>query len=157
MRILRGALSLLLTLCASLAAEAQNLATFSGTLVRRDSSAVAMAKVKLPLLERTATTDDSGHFEIRNLPAGKHEVTVWAPGAAPVSMELVLLAGESYNMRIVLADDVQQLRPPPLDLGVHPVLMTPLPGEDERRALVVVLDLHAGVDPLLPVPAGHSN
>ena len=93
MRILRGTLSLLLTLCASLAAEAQNLATFTGTLVRRDSTAVAMAKVKLPLLERTATTDDSGHFEIRNLPAGKHEVTVWAPGAAPVSMELVLLAG----------------------------------------------------------------
>ena len=110
MRILRGALSLLLALGWALPAEGQNVATFSGTLVRRDSTAVAMAKIKLPLLERTATTDDSGHFELKNLPAGKHEVTVWAPGAAPVSMELVLLAGESYTMRIVLADDAQQLK-----------------------------------------------
>jgi hypothetical protein len=110
MRIRRLALALLLTLGWSRTAEGQNVATFSGTLVRRDSTAVALAKIKLPLLERTATTDDSGHFEIRNLPAGKHELTVTAPGAAPVSMELVLLAGESYNMRIVLADDAQQLK-----------------------------------------------
>jgi hypothetical protein len=110
MRILRAALPLLLTLGWALSAEGQNVATFSGTLVRRDSTAVARAKIKLPLLERTATTDDSGHFELKDLPAGTHEVTVWAPGAAPVSMELVLLAGESYNMRIVLADDAQQLK-----------------------------------------------
>jgi len=110
MRMLRAGFTLLLTLGWSLAAGAQSAATFSGTLVRRDSTAVAMAKIKLPLLDRTATTDDSGHFELKNVPPGKHELTVWAPGAAPVSMELVLLAGESYNMRIVLADDVQQLK-----------------------------------------------
>jgi hypothetical protein len=99
-----------LTLGWSLAAEGQNTATFSGNLVRRDSSPVATAKIKLPLLERTATTDDSGHFQLNKVPAGKHQVTVWAPGAAPVSIEVVLLAGESYSMRIVLADDVQQLK-----------------------------------------------
>ncbi|HKP28055.1 MAG TPA: carboxypeptidase-like regulatory domain-containing protein, partial [Gemmatimonadales bacterium] len=92
MRSSRPVALLLFTLGWPFAAGAQNVATFSGTLVRRDSSAVAMAKIKLPLLERTATTNDSGHFELRNLPPGKHEVTVWAPGAAPVSMELVLLA-----------------------------------------------------------------
>jgi len=101
---------LLLTLGCTLAAEAQNQATFAGTLVRRDSSPVVTAKIKLPILERTATTDDSGHFQISNVPAGKHQVMVWAPGAAPVSLEVVLLAGETYNMRIVLADDVQQLK-----------------------------------------------
>ena len=82
----------------------------AGTLVRRDSSPVVTAKIKLPVLERTATTDDSGHFQLNNVPAGTHQVTVWAPGAAPVSLEVVLLAGETYNMRIVLADDVQQLQ-----------------------------------------------
>ena len=110
MRTLRAGFTLLLTLGWSLPAAGQTSANFTGTLVRRDSSKVVSAKIKLPLLDRMATTDDSGHFEIRNLPAGKHELTVWPPGAAPVSMELVLLAGESYDMRIVLADDVQQLK-----------------------------------------------
>jgi hypothetical protein len=110
MRNLRAGVTLLLTLGWTLPAQGQNSATFAGTLVRRDSTAVVSAKIKLPLLDRVATTDDSGHFELRNLPAGKHELTVWAPGAAPVSMELVLLSGESYNMRIVLADDAQQLK-----------------------------------------------
>jgi hypothetical protein len=110
MRFLRAVTLLLLTLGWSLTAAAQNHATFAGRLVRRDSSPVATAKIKLPQLERTATTDDSGHFQISNVPAGTHQVTVWAPGAAPVSLEVVLLAGETYNMRIVLADDVQQLQ-----------------------------------------------
>src|SRR5580765_6290935 len=110
MRFLRAVPLLLLTLGWSLTAAAQNHATFAGRLVRRDSSPVATAKIKLPQLERTATTDDSGHFQISNVPAGTHQVTVWAPGAAPVSLEVVLLAGETYNMRIVLADDVQQLQ-----------------------------------------------
>jgi len=109
LRILRAVVPLVLTIGCSLA-EAQSTATFGGTLVRRDSSPVATAKIKFPVLERVATTDDSGHFELRNVPAGKHEVMVWAPGAAPVSLEVVLLAGETYNMRIVLADDVQQLK-----------------------------------------------
>lgn len=107
---LRAVLPLVLTLGWSVAALAQNQATFSGRLVRSDSSPVVTARIKLPALERSATTDDSGRFELKNVPAGKHEVTVWAPGAAPVSIEVVLLAGETYHMRIVLADDVQQLK-----------------------------------------------
>ncbi len=110
MRILRAVLPLALTVCCSGTAAAQNQATFSGKLVRSDSSPVVSAKIRLPLLERSTSTDDSGRFELRNVPAGKHEVAVWAPGAAPVSIEVVLLAGEVYNMRIVLADDVQQLK-----------------------------------------------
>lgn len=99
-----------LTLVCSLAAEGQNTATFTGTLVRRDSTPVATAKIRLAALERTAITDDSGHFELRNVPAGRHQVTVSTPGAVPASMEVVLLAGETYDIRIVLADDIQQLK-----------------------------------------------
>ena len=79
MRILRAVLPLVLTLGWSLTAAGQSTSTFAGNLVRRDSSPVITAKIKLPVLERTATTDTLGHFQLNNVPAGRHQVTVWAP------------------------------------------------------------------------------
>ncbi|HEX9895695.1 MAG TPA: carboxypeptidase regulatory-like domain-containing protein [Gemmatimonadales bacterium] len=88
----------------------QSPASYSGTLVRRDSTPVVSARVRLSGVERVALTSDSGRFEFRDLLPGRYDVSILAPGSPPVSMQVVLAPGESYHTRIVLAEEPQRLQ-----------------------------------------------
>ena len=89
---------------------AQQQSSYSGTLVRRDSTPVRSAKVRLSRVERSLVTDDSGKFEFRELLPGRYEVSIIPPGSPLVAMEVVLAPGESYHTRIVLAEEPQRLQ-----------------------------------------------
>jgi hypothetical protein len=91
-------------------ALAQQTASYSGTLVRRDSTPVVSAKVRLVRVERVTVTDDSGRFVFQNVLPGRYEVSILPPGSPPVSMEVVLAPGEEYHTRIVLAEEPQRLQ-----------------------------------------------
>ena len=76
----------LFVLCFSLSAFAQSSTTGSieGTVVDQNGAAVPGATVSITspnlISAQSATTDDSGHFRILNLPPGKYMVTVEAAG-----------------------------------------------------------------------------
>ena len=88
---------------------AQQVANYSGTLVRRDSTPVRSAKIRLSGVERSLVTDDSGRYEFRERVPGRYTVSITPPGVPPVSLEVVLAPGESHHTRIVL-EDVQQFQ-----------------------------------------------
>lgn len=90
-------------------AEGQQTSSFSGTIVRRDSTPVPSARVRLSRVERAMETDRNGRFVFSELVPGRYEVTIAVIGIPPVSMEIVLAPGEAYHTRIVLSDDPQRL------------------------------------------------
>jgi hypothetical protein len=90
-------------------AEGQQTSTFSGTLVRRDSTPVHSARVQLSRVERAVLTDGNGRFTFAELLPGRYQVSIAVIGIPPVSMEIVLAPGESYHTRIVLSDEPQRL------------------------------------------------
>lgn len=90
-------------------AAAQTAAIYAGVLVRRDSTPVPSARIRLMPVDRRQTTDERGRFEFRDVLPGRYTVMVTAPNGPPVSHEVVLLPGEHHQTRIVLADEPQRL------------------------------------------------
>lgn len=105
-----GAVVLAMSLAGAIPAAGQAPAQLSGVLVRRDSSVVVSARVRLVRLDRAMLTDDQGRFLFRDVAPGRYELSILAPGGAPVSMEVVLLPGEEYHTRIVFAEEAQRLQ-----------------------------------------------
>lgn len=100
-------LALLLLVAAPVTAQITS--TYAGTLVRRDSTPVVRAEVRLPSLGRTTVTDPAGRFVFTALPPGTYRVRIEATGLRAVMFEVVLLPGEEYRARIILEEGVQQL------------------------------------------------
>lgn len=101
-------------------ASAQSPASLSGVVMDDQQAAIPGASVVLRQpssgLERTTTTDATGHFSLPNLPEGTHEVTATLDGFTPSSARIVLASGATahVDLRLALAGLTDQVvvRPP---------------------------------------------
>jgi len=78
-----------------------------GTVVDRDGSVYEGATVQLTQAgasARTVTTDNSGHFQFREVQAGVFLLTVSSSGFGTQTVTGVLHAGESYEAKAVVLD-----------------------------------------------------
>jgi hypothetical protein len=68
-------------------------------IVARDTldHGIANAEVRLPQLDRLATTNDSGTFEIPDIPAGRYAVVVRAIGFQQLIAEIEVKAGQRLD------------------------------------------------------------
>ncbi|MDQ8164527.1 MAG: carboxypeptidase regulatory-like domain-containing protein [Gemmatimonadota bacterium] len=78
--------------------------TVAGVVVSDSGRAVVIdAEVILPDAARSARSDSSGAFLLRDVPIGEHRVMVRRPGYGPLDAMLSVRANEVVNRRMVLA------------------------------------------------------
>ena len=96
-------------LTALLAANAGAQSQMSGAV--RDSAGrpIPGAQVSIPKLEKAATTDDSGRYVIRDLPAGSHSMDVKRPGYKLSTANVDLGDNEKLIRDFVLQGAVAEL------------------------------------------------
>jgi outer membrane cobalamin receptor len=104
--------------------------TVAGTVIRADGSPIDGARVSVPLPARSATTDKSGRYALRGLPAGDYRVTITAIGQRLAQREVTVTAGQ------VTALDVR-LENGPLMLSGIVTSATRTPAEASRVAATV--------------------
>ena len=90
-----------LALCCLATVHGQDGASISGK-VQSAGEPVPFAGVGIPKLQLGTAADADGAFEMRNIPAGEHEVLVSAVGFRPLKVKVVVTDGEevsvSWNM-----------------------------------------------------------
>lgn len=80
------------------------LTSFSGRVfVDSTERPIAGAEVLLPTLTKSTFTDDSGAFQLRDIPAGEHEVIVRRMGYLPLATRLVFTSREPLVHQIFLS------------------------------------------------------
>jgi hypothetical protein len=96
-------------LCASMAASAAqggNAAPVRGTVTDPSGAVIPGATVRLSNtisgLNRTATTDATGQFEIANIPFNNYSVAVSAPGFSALKQNIVLRSAVGITVELVL-------------------------------------------------------
>ena len=62
---------------------------------------IPLAQVIIAHLNRGASTDMEGNFEINNIPSGKHEVRISAVGYEDVKLNITIVEGQQLNMDTV--------------------------------------------------------
>jgi hypothetical protein len=93
----------------TLAYSQSDSAQISGTVTDPQGLAVAQAKVEIVnqdgLVKREAQTDETGHYSVSLLPAGRYQVVVQVQGfSASTSKDISLSAGQSsiYNLQLTV-------------------------------------------------------
>ncbi len=104
--------------CLAPAMLAAQRARLTGTVSRDSSLApVASAEVRLPQLDRAATTDTAGRFVFDSVPAGRYRITVRALGFAPLDDSVDIADGRparrEFQLRpLAVALDTVRTRAP---------------------------------------------
>src|SRR5262249_10174460 len=85
--------------------HAQALGSIEGTVVTPSGTPLsgAMVTAKGNSVQRTASTDGSGHFSIRGLPAGTYSVVAVANGYQAASSVVMVSAGGTASVRLALS------------------------------------------------------
>ena len=88
------------------AAQGGNAGSVRGTVTDPSGAVVPGATVRLTNavsgLDRTVTTDATGQFEIENIPFNNYQLSVSAPGFAPLSQSMALRSSVGTTMKLVL-------------------------------------------------------
>jgi hypothetical protein len=96
----------LLAILAPAVALAQGTTAIRGVVVDEQKAAlpgaVIVARHAASGLERQATTDTSGAFELPNLPGGVHDLTVSLPGFAPHQQRVEASRGVPLSLDVML-------------------------------------------------------
>jgi hypothetical protein len=98
-----------LALTAILAASAGAQSQMSGSVRDSAGRAVPGAQVSIPKLEKAATTDDSGRYVLRDLPAGSHSMDVKRAGYKLSTANVDLGDNEKLIRDFVLLGAVAEL------------------------------------------------
>lgn len=98
---------LLLLCCRPL--QAQPGGNLSGTVRTRDGQPAAMVSVSLTNSRRGGVTDTDGTFLIRGIQPGTHTVRISYMGLVPQQQTVVISAGQTTTLPVVLTDDAAQL------------------------------------------------
>lgn len=108
-RLSAAALALLLgTLSAAVAA--QEAGTISGRVVDATGEfRVEGARVEVPQLGRSTTTDRSGAFRLRNVPAGNYDLVVEYVGAPDSREQVNVSAGETEQLEITVGGGASEM------------------------------------------------
>lgn len=104
-----------------LLAQAQTLNTFKGQVTDPSGAAVPGAIVRLSIngKEQRKTTDNTGNFEIRNVPAAKYTVRIEKPGFAPYRVDDLQVAGATtFNIQLSIDAQAQVVNVQSEVLGV---------------------------------------
>lgn len=67
------------------------------------------AKVSIPTLNRTVLSDNSGHYVLRDLPPGTHELVITYIGLDPTKLTVVVDEGQTVVRNVALNSSVYQL------------------------------------------------
>ncbi|MGC1423862.1 MAG: TonB-dependent receptor [Terracidiphilus sp.] len=106
LRILPLAALLIATTIVAHAAQGGNAGSVRGTVTDPSGAVVPGATVRLTNavsgLDRTVTTDATGQFEIENIPFNNYQLSVSAPGFAPLSQSMALRSSVGTTMKLVL-------------------------------------------------------
>jgi outer membrane receptor protein involved in Fe transport len=122
-------LALLASLLVPAVAAAQTGAV-AGTVRRADGSPIDGARVSVQLPARTASTDQSGRYVLRGLPAGQYRVTVSAIGQRLAQRDVAVDAGRTTSLDVRLENG-------PLMLSGIVTSATRTPAEASRVAATV--------------------
>jgi hypothetical protein len=97
-----------LSISVTLAFSQSDSGQISGTVTDPQGLAVTQAKVEIvnqdTAVKRESQTDDTGHYSVSLLPAGRYQVVVQAQGfSASTSKDISLAAGQTTNYNVQLA------------------------------------------------------
>lgn len=102
----------------------------TGTVTRADGSPIDGARVSVQLPARSATTDGSGRYTLRGLPAGDYRVIITAIGQRLTQREVSVAAGQTTTLDVRLENG-------PLMLSGIVTSATRTPAEASRVAATV--------------------
>ncbi|HEX5972438.1 MAG TPA: TonB-dependent receptor [Gemmatimonadaceae bacterium] len=112
------------------AAAAAQAGVVAGTVRRADGSPIDGARVSVQLPARSATTDRSGQYALRGLPAGDYRVTITAIGQRLAQRDVRVAAGQTTTLDVRLENG-------PLMLSGIVTSATRSPAEASRVAATV--------------------
>ncbi|MEO7458280.1 MAG: carboxypeptidase-like regulatory domain-containing protein [Gemmatimonadaceae bacterium] len=99
------AFALTVLLATTAAAQSQ----MSGTVKDSTGRALPGAQVSIPALEKGSTTDDSGHYVLRDLPAGSHSMDVKRTGYKLSTATVEVGDKETIRRDFVLVANIAEL------------------------------------------------
>lgn len=113
------------------AVAAQGNAALHGTVkTAATGAAIQGARITLARPNRSATSDDKGFYEIRDLPSGRYDVTVTAAGWEPAQQTVTLKTSQSATLDV-------ELLPGSIMLSAVVVTATDAPTEAKKVAATV--------------------
>ncbi len=113
------------------ATRSQNFGTIRGTVTGSGSQPIVSAQVSIPQLSMGGLTGANGSYQIQNVPAGTHTITVQFLGYASQSREVTVGAGETVEANFTLIQSA---------ISVEGVVVTALGIPREERALGYSVD-----------------
>ena len=114
--------------------QAQHLRTDAnivGHVVDAQGDHIPFATIILKNTTIGTATDETGHYNLINMPLGKYTVVATAIGYKPFSKEMEFIEGETIELKIVLQDDV---------LGLEEVVVTANRNEKNRKDASVIVN-----------------
>jgi outer membrane receptor protein involved in Fe transport len=112
------------------AVAAAQTGTVSGTVSRADGSPIDGARVSVQLPARAVSTDQSGRYQLRGLPAGNYQVSISAVGQRLARRDVDVIAGRTTALDV-------RLESGPLMLSGIVTSATRTPAEASRVAATV--------------------
>ncbi len=105
-----------------------------GTLIDTETGdPLRAAQVWIERLDASAVADAGGRFELHEIPAGPHELTIRHVGHGEQRVEVEIVPHRTRHMQIALAPDPVELEPITVTVDVRPVWLEEA-GFYERRA-----------------------
>ena len=95
---------------------------------------VADAEIAVPAVNRRTRSDSAGDFELRDIPAGRYEVVVRAPGFRPLRVPGQFAPGQRIEADLVLERAPQALPEVTVTRPAAAAVMPRLAGFERRRA-----------------------
>lgn len=142
-------------------------ATLTGVVLwKGNNQPVPGVEVRIPTLEVTTTTDESGQFLFDRLPEGEAEIEISASGFQPEKQKEALTVGEETQLKILLTgnatltglviNDKGEMggKKVPLDDVEIQVVGTNLKGRSDDEGTFTIQDLPSGTHQIHVVAAG---
>ena len=106
-------------------------ANIVGHVVDSNGEHIPFATIVIKNTTVGTATDETGHFNLINMPLGKHTVTASAIGYKPMNKDVDLKAKNTLELKFVLEEDV---------LGIEEVVVTADRNDKHRKDASVIVN-----------------
>lgn len=97
-------------LCFTAFSAKSQIGIIKGSVTTSDGKAAAFVNISLSGTDKGSTTDQQGHYEIRNVPVGKYILVASYIGLKTKTRSITVGAGKPIQIDLVLSEDARQLR-----------------------------------------------
>jgi outer membrane receptor for ferrienterochelin and colicins len=85
-----------------------DLLTFKGKVEDWEGNPIKKAVILIPEIGKSTESDENGHFEITQIPAGRYHLEVYAEGYMDYSSEIIQLQQDKLNFSIILVKKINE-------------------------------------------------